>query len=169
VAGWESKGQALLFQGRSSEALGAFRTALELAPERELSLAGAAAAAQEVQQLGPALGYWRRAAAVNPWSPTYRSNLATLLSVSGDWDEAGRQCRAWRELEPGSVEGRMLWVRYLLRAGRTAEARAEFAQVRALRPDDLGLLEAWFSQVEKSAAHSEARSPKPETHPKPGT
>ncbi len=143
-AAGEARGTALALQGRTAEALAAFEAVLARAPGRELALAEAASAAGSLGRRDAALGYWRRAAAANPWAPDYRRNLVLLLVKKEAWDEALPECDAWVRLDPFSTEGRAARVQCLLAAGKKDEARAEFARVEALAPEDLTELELRF-------------------------
>jgi tetratricopeptide (TPR) repeat protein len=142
---WEVEAEVLALLNRRAEALAAYETILAKAPYRESSLMGAAMLAQSQQQLEPALAYWRRAVAENPWQPHYRASLAQLLADQKAWDEARPQCEAWLRLDPASIEARVLWVRCLLKTGDKAGARAEFAKIERLRPPNLPLLQARFA------------------------
>ncbi len=134
VDAWEARGQALEQQGLRSEALAAFQRALALAPKRELSLVGAAVAAQELGQIEAAVRSWRAAVDANPWRPEYRQGLAVLLAQQERWDEAVKQCRAWLRLDPGNLEARKLLIDGLRRRGDEAGARAEEKVLEALQP-----------------------------------
>jgi tetratricopeptide (TPR) repeat protein len=147
VAALESRAYALRALGRRAEALAAYEQVLGVSPGREQALAGAAVLCQELSQHKRALGYWRRAVAANPWRPPYLRNLAVLLAEQEAWDELRPHVESWRRLDPGSVEARVLWIRLLVREGRRAEAREEFARVRALRPANLADLEDWFERL----------------------
>jgi hypothetical protein len=140
----EARGHALALQGHWAEALRAFEAVLARAPEWEMALVGAGTAAEALSKPEEALGYWRRAVAVGPWAPDYRRRLALLLIDREAWDEAGTQCDAWVRLDPFSTEARAARIRCLLAAGRKEEARAEFARVEALAPENLPELEARF-------------------------
>jgi hypothetical protein len=146
LAAGEARGHALALQGRSAEALAAFEAVLARAPEREPALVGAAATAEALARPEAALGYWRRAVAVNPWAPDYRRGLALLLVKKQAWDEAGPECQAWVRLDPTSAEARSTRVLCLLAAGNKDEARAEFARVEALAPDNFPELQARFGK-----------------------
>ncbi len=142
----EARGQALGLQGRWAEALAAFRAVLERSPDRELSLGGAATMAEALGQTDDAVGYWRRAAAVNPWPPEYRRSLALLLVKKEAWAEALPECTAWVRLDPFSAEARATRVACLLATGDKAEARAEFQRVEALAPPNLPELRIRFER-----------------------
>jgi hypothetical protein len=146
---WEAKANALWALGRRPDALATLQTVLTAAPRREGALVRAATLAQEQNQAEAAIDFWRRAAEVNPWQPSYRQSLCQLLARKGAWGDLRPQCEAWLRLDPASTDARQTWVTYLLRTGRKNEARAEFAKLRALRPPNLGQLQAWFDEESK--------------------
>ncbi len=123
VAAWEGKALALGWQGRRAEALAAYETILDKAPARELALAGAAALAQQQNDRERALGYWRRAVAVSPWTADYRRSLAQLLEQERAWDEALTHAEAWLRIDPGSAAARQLRTKCLLHVGRKESSR----------------------------------------------
>ncbi len=145
VAG-QAKGHVLALQNRMSEALAAFEDVLAKAPNQELSLVGAAIAAEELRKAEAAESYWRRSIAANPWEPGYRRNLVLLLIKKEAWDEARPECQAWVRLDPLSAEARAARVSCLLAAGNKDEARAEFARIEALAPSDLAELRIRFDK-----------------------
>jgi tetratricopeptide (TPR) repeat protein len=137
--------EALSLVNRQADALAVYEAVLAGAPDREASLMGAAMLAQSLQRREPALAYWRRAVAANPWHPYYRASLARMLADQKAWDEARPQCEAWLRLDPASIDARVLWVSCLLKTGDKDAARAEFAKVERLRPPDLPVLQARFA------------------------
>jgi predicted CXXCH cytochrome family protein len=146
LAAWEAKGMILQTIRRSEDAIEAFEALLKRAPRHEGALVALGTIHRNLERTDVALGYWRRAVEVNPWAAAYRRNLVLHLADQNAWEEIPPHCQKWLELDPASPEARHLWVACLLRAGRRAEARAEFAKLRALRPPNLRQLEAWFAQ-----------------------
>jgi catechol 2,3-dioxygenase-like lactoylglutathione lyase family enzyme len=142
----EAAGYALAMQNRPTEARAAFEAVLAAAPDRELALVGAAAAAETLGQTEVALGWWRRAVAANPWALGYRRSLALLLVKKEAWQEAQPECQAWVRLDPIRAEARTARVQCLLAAGDKEEARAEFARVEALAPANLRELQIRFAK-----------------------
>jgi tetratricopeptide (TPR) repeat protein len=142
LAAEEELGFALALQGRWQEAAARFASALSKAPGREVALMGAAGAAEELGRVEDAIGLWRRAAAASPWRAEYRRDLAQLLVKSQRWDEARPECEAWVRLDPFSPEARVARVQCLLATGDKEAARAEFARVEALAPNNLIELQA---------------------------
>jgi tetratricopeptide (TPR) repeat protein len=131
---------------RWTEALAAFRGVLEIVPDREQALLGAAIAAEELRQAEASQNYWRRAVAVNPWEPGYHRHLALLLVKKEAWAEAQPACEAWVRVDPMSAEARAARVSCLLAAGQKDEARAEFARIEALAPANLRELQIRFEK-----------------------
>jgi hypothetical protein len=146
---WEAKANALWAVDRRPEALAALQSVLTAAPRREGALTRAAVLAQELNQVETAIDYWRRAVEINPWMADYRRALCQLLVRQEAWDELRPQCEAWLRLDPGSVDARQAWVTCLLHTGHKDEARTEFAKIRALRPPNIGQLQAWFDEESK--------------------
>jgi hypothetical protein len=142
---WEARAEVLALLNRRAEALAAYEAVLARAPNREGSLMGAAMLAHNQQLWEPALAYWRRAVAENPWQPLYRANLGQILADRKAWEEARPQCEAWVRLDPASIEARVLWVRCLLKTGAKAEAEVEFAKIERLQPPNLPVLQARFA------------------------
>jgi len=142
----EAKGGMLMLQNRLPEALAAFEAVLARSPRRERSLAQAARLAQALKQLPTSRLYWQRAVAANPWMVDYRRNLAQLLAHQDAWDDFRPQWEAWMRLNPGDVEARGLWIKYLVARGRLEEAQSELTKLESLRPAFLAELKAWFSE-----------------------
>jgi hypothetical protein len=142
----EARAYALAVRGRPTEALAAFRAVLARAPERELSLVGAATAAEVLGQSETAIGFWRRAVAANPKAPGYRRSLVLLLAKKGAWAAARPECEAWLRRDPLSAEARTVQVSCLLAAGEKTAARAAFARLEALAPPKLGELRIRFAK-----------------------
>ncbi|MGH7225152.1 MAG: tetratricopeptide repeat protein, partial [Gemmataceae bacterium] len=132
--------------GRLTEALASFQSALQLHPQDEDALVGAARATQKLGQLQDCLDYWRRAIAVNPEEPRFRGSYALLLEDAKRWDETRRQCRVWLDRQPNNIEALSLWIRCLLQQGNKDEARRQFARLEALKPTNLDELRKRFEK-----------------------
>jgi Tfp pilus assembly protein PilF len=146
VDAWEAKGQALMLMKSQSAALATFETALSKAPNREISLSAAAMLCQDMNQLEPAIDYWRRAVKINPWAAPYRQNLSVLLAHQQAWSDLRPQCEAWVRLVPADVAARKLWVTCLLKEGKPEEAKAEFDKIERMKPPNLRELQDWFRE-----------------------
>jgi Tfp pilus assembly protein PilF len=143
---WEAKGKILQTLRRPTAALDAFESLLKQAPRHEGALVTLGTINRDLRRPDAALAYWRRAVEVNPWVPEYQKNLVLHLADCNAWKELSPHCQKWLQLDPASPEARQLWVQCLIKKGRRDEARAEFAKIRALRPPNLGKLEAWFAE-----------------------
>jgi tetratricopeptide (TPR) repeat protein len=117
VAAWEARGFVLWRLGRGPEGLASLEAALARAPEREAALTYAAVLAAALGRDGEAVGYWRRAIAVNPWCSLYHYRLAKLLAARRDWVAALEECDAALRLNPFHEETRALREQCLGRAG----------------------------------------------------
>jgi tetratricopeptide (TPR) repeat protein len=143
---WAAKGKILQIVRRPEAAIEAFEALLRRAPHHEGALVTLGAIHRDEGHREEALGYWRRAVEVNPFVAEYRKNLVFHLADQNAWEELRPHCEKWLELDPASVEARQVWVQCLIKSGRKAEARAEFAKIRALRPPNLRQREAWFAE-----------------------
>src|SRR5262249_38296253 len=85
VAAWQARGLVPRRWGRPAEGLGALSRALARASEREPALTYAAVLSAGLGRDDEAIGYWRRAVALNPWCSPYRYRLAKSLATRGDW------------------------------------------------------------------------------------
>jgi hypothetical protein len=146
LAAGEAWGYALALRGQRDKALTAFEAVLGRSPDRERALAGAALVAEEMGRPDAARDFWRRAVAVDPEAADYRGRLARLLLEQQAWGAARAECDAWVRLDPFSAEARAVRVRCLLGEGKKDEARAEFASIEALAPDNLVELRARFER-----------------------
>jgi hypothetical protein len=145
-AAGEALGYALAAQDRSTDALEVLQAVLAKAPQQESALTTAALLAETMGKTEVAVGYWQRAAAVNPWAPAYRQRLALLLVKLESWDAALAECDLWIRLDPLNAAARAARVSCLLSADNKAEARAEFARIVALAPANLTELKIRFER-----------------------
>jgi hypothetical protein len=151
VEALQALADTLILLRRPAEALRTVEAALRHSPGREMLLARAGQLAQDLGDREAALGYWRRAAAANPWLSEPHAQLATLLAGRGAWEEARTRCRDWLRLDPESVPARLLWVRCLLHDGNRTEARAEVEKLALLQPGSRERLEGWFAEQTREA------------------
>jgi tetratricopeptide (TPR) repeat protein len=141
-------GATLRFTEQPREALTVYERVLARAPERERTLAEAGMASSLCGRADDALGYWRRAVAVNPRRWRYHYEVAQLLSERHQRAEALAECAAALRLNPAHVETRVVQVACLLDDGRKDEARAAFARLLALKPPREEELRRWFSRYD---------------------
>jgi tetratricopeptide (TPR) repeat protein len=143
---WAAKGKILQTIRRPAAAQEAFESLLKRAPRHEGALVSLGTIHRDQGRVEEGMPYWRKAVEVNPYVAEYLKNLVFHLADCGSWDELRPYCRKWLDLDPASVEARQLWVQCLISDGRKAEAREEFNRIRALRPLNLPMLEAWFAR-----------------------
>jgi tetratricopeptide (TPR) repeat protein len=106
-----------------AEGLEDLRSVLERVPEREAALTYAAVLAADLGHNEEAVGYWRRAVAVNPWMSPYRARLARLLADRRDWAGALAECDAALRVNPFRDEVRSLREECLRRTGKPVTPR----------------------------------------------
>jgi hypothetical protein len=145
VPAWEARGTTLWLLGRQAEALTAFETALAKAPRREEALTYAAYLAGADGRADTAVGYWRRAIALNPWCSQYRYRLARLLTELERWPEAVAEGEAAVRLNPFSEDVRLLLIRGYLNTGKKDRANAELDTLLRMKPADAEALRRWFA------------------------
>lgn len=86
-------------------------------------------------QPGHAEEQYRAAVAIDPANPAYRINLGVLLQKQGKLAESEAQLRTAIGLEPKNAHAHLALAKVLsAEPDRSAEAEAEFAQVRTLDP-----------------------------------
>ncbi len=146
VPAWEAKGYALHYQEKNEEALDAFRHALQLAPDREWSLFGAAQLASQLGRSEAAVTFWQRAIALNPWNWEYHDELAKVYAHRQEWKNAAEQCQETLKLNIAASETRKLLVKCLLRLGEKTKARKEFEILLDFEPPDPEALRRWFAE-----------------------
>lgn len=144
--GWESLAQAWILQRRPENALSALRRASAQMPLNDRYLALTAQLTLEQGRADESLRLWERAAEIKPYEVAHRRALTVLLDRRGDWAVAAKHARAWVRFEPGNVDGRQLLIRSLVEMGQRDEARRAFDALRALKPENLDELEAWYKR-----------------------
>jgi hypothetical protein len=143
---WEAKGCALALLMRREEALAAFDTALRLAPQRERVLSIAAQVADRLGRDDAMISYFQRGVAANPWSWSFRYNLALCFVQRQEWRPALEEAEAALRLNPTHLGTRQTLVTCCLRTGDQERARKEFETLLALYPADAESLRRWFAE-----------------------
>jgi tetratricopeptide (TPR) repeat protein len=157
-AAWDARGDALWFQGRKEEAQVAYDSALERAPDREITLARAAALAGAMKRPVEARAYWERALRVNPWRWQYHFDLARVQAQGEDWQGALAECQQALLMYPAHLGTRQLLILCCLRRGDRTRAEKELAVLVGLTPEDKREpLRRWFAAQERLPGAS--RSP----------
>jgi predicted CXXCH cytochrome family protein len=136
-------------QGQGKEALAVHEAILQQAPGREQSLLDAAALAEHFNQEEKAVALWKRVIAVDPWLADAHYRLAVHLAQQERWQEAIAECRKAVEINPASVEQRVLLITCYVRSGQKDKAAKEFAALEILQPRDLDVLRRWFADQTK--------------------
>jgi hypothetical protein len=147
LSAWEAKGSALWFRGRLPEALAAYETALQKAPQREMVLFLAANLAMRMKRWDNARSYGERVLRVNPWRWEYHQILASVHAQNQEWRSAVQECEATLKLNPAHLLTRQLLVMCLIREGSKARAQAEFDVLLGMSPPkQQEALPSWFAR-----------------------
>jgi Flp pilus assembly protein TadD len=146
VAALQARGYALWQQNRRAEAGASFQAGLRLAPENETTLMYAASLAAEMGQVDQALGLWRRAVQINPWTARSHFELARLFIIRKEWASAVDESREVLRLNPFHLEARKVLIVCYQQMRDMPKARAEFRRLMELNPPNPQLLQEWFDQ-----------------------
>jgi tetratricopeptide (TPR) repeat protein len=129
-------GLALEQQGRQTEALAHYQTALRLAPGSAEAHNDLANLLDDAGQTHAALGHYQAALRLNPNAPLAHCNLATLLVKLGRFEEARQEYLEAARLQPDNPHPYYLLGKALLRQGLSTEAIRQFRHALELDPND---------------------------------
>jgi superkiller protein 3 len=101
-----NRGVELLKQGQVVEAVGHFRTALQMAPGYTEAQGNLAYAYEQSGRLDEAVAAYQKLLELEPKNAVALNNLATLYSRSGRHDDAIRELEALVQADPGSETAR---------------------------------------------------------------
>lgn len=101
-----SRGVALVKQGKAAEAVAEFRAAVEIFPKYTTAQGNLAHAYQQAGRLDDAMTAYQKLLDLEPTNATARNNLATLYSRNGRHEEAIREFESLLEREPGNEAAR---------------------------------------------------------------
>jgi len=150
---WCRLGEALRAQGKTAEAIGCYRRALEECPDwgPAYSWLGFLYAKQGDYQR--AHDHYRRCAELNPRSPKALTDLANLLPRLGRAGEAVELLKKALKCEPGHERSHQALWRALLLVGRRREAIAALRAARESLPSDGKLMceLAWLLSTSSQA------------------
>jgi hypothetical protein len=144
VACWEAKGWALALKGLENDALNAYDKALELAPEREMSLLVASSEAERLGRHDQAIAYLRRLIKVNPLVWDYHLSLSRQLAATKDWQGCLAESEAALKLNPTGSDALTFLITSCFRLGEEDRAKREFEKLLALKPSEDLALRLWF-------------------------
>ncbi len=127
-------GDALGLLGRYQDALVQFKKSLELEPNEETALLGAAAMAELMRKPG-ALKYQMRLVEINPAVAEYHASLSRHLLKTDPTRAVDFSQRAL-ELNPASIFARRVHIESLLRSNQLDEAKAQYKLYQQLGAKD---------------------------------
>jgi len=108
-----------------------------------------------------ALGYYERAAKINPNYPVLEVNLGIVKSALGDPETAERHFLRALELQPDYAQGHYYYARWLVEHGRTPQAMTHLERAIAISPGDVHpnrmLLDAYAALDDAASLAAHAR------------
>ncbi|MFL5242291.1 MAG: multiheme c-type cytochrome [Gemmataceae bacterium] len=149
---WHAKGYALWLSRHPEEALTAFESALDLAPQRWPTLQFAGSVAAQLGSFDKAFRYWQDAANANPNSVRSHTELASLWMMQKNWMQTEKECLAALRLDPFQLAARKVLVECYVRQGLRGSADQEFAKLLALYPASDKQLVKWFKELRDDTA-----------------
>lgn len=129
-------GDIYLGQGKTAEAMTAFRTAIQVDPEFAEAHNGLGAAAMSAGDASAAETALREAVRLRPEWPQARANLASLLAVTDRFPEAKHHFELTLQLNPSFTAAHSAYATALAERGLFAEARPHYEQAIQLSPTD---------------------------------
>ena len=133
--GWKVLGGVYAHMGRTSEAISANKTAVELSPQDTEAHYNLAIVLKALGRLDEAESSYRQVLALEPKYVTAHYNLGIMLQELARYDEAEASYAQAIALEPNLAEARNNLGVVLQELGRLDEAEASYAQAIALDPD----------------------------------
>jgi Flp pilus assembly protein TadD len=97
-----SRGAALMRDGKAAEAIEHFRAAVELSPGYATAQGNLAYAYEQAGQTDEAMAAYQKVLDLDPANTTVRNNLATLYSKAGRHDDAIREYETLVARDPGN-------------------------------------------------------------------
>lgn len=155
---YDNLGNELQLQGRTTEALSAYRAALRIDPSYVDARVNAATSLISLGRTDEALTELREAVREDPELVEAQCHLANLLAERQDFLEAARHYRAALELNSRSVAAHYNYGNLLYRCGQLDEAEAQFKAALDARPSHseshnaLGKLDAQRGDTAKAIA-----------------
>jgi protein O-mannosyl-transferase len=135
AVGYYAVGTMLAKEGRSGEAVHAYRRALKLRPDLWSWHAEVADLLYGQGRLAAAEAHYRKAVALRPDEPVVRNSLANVLMRQDRLQPARRQLEAALARRPDFAEAHNNLGIVLAREGRLREAVGEFEAALRVRPD----------------------------------
>lgn len=132
----ENLGEAIFKQGRTDEAIGHFKRALQIEPNLATSHASLGAALLRKGQWNDALAHLRRALEIDPKQAPAHSSLGVALLEMGRPDESLAHLRKALEIDPNDNDVNYNLANTFLHMGRANEALAHYTKALQLDPID---------------------------------
>src|SRR3989441_506865 len=133
--GQYSLGLALVRQGKLTEAIEHFKTALQIKPDYPDAHTNVGAALADQGKLAEAIDYYREALQSKPDDALAHYNWGVALARQGKMEEAIGHYRQALQSKPNYAEAHINWGVALAQQGKPAEAIDHYRQALQLKPD----------------------------------
>ncbi len=146
-------------EGRTTEAIGYFRQAVEFKPDCRDIWLNMGRCHVALQQYRDAVACFRKAIEIDPETPTNRVLLGFALLQSGETEESARELQRVVERHPDNHDARFFFGMARLIQGKKRDAEEQFNEVLLRNPDNaaahnnLGLLLLAGGKVDGAVAH----------------
>ncbi len=128
-------GQCLADRGRIDEAIGYYRTALEIMPDFSDAHYSLGVALEKRGEIDEAITHYQQAVSISPGLMQAQNNLGVALAKGGRIDEAIVHYRQALKTSPDYAEAHSNLAAALAKRGQTNEAMDHFREAVRLKPD----------------------------------
>src|SRR6266571_4161992 len=154
--GQYSLGLALVRQGKLTEAIEHFKTALQIKPEYPDAHTNVGAALADQGKLAEAIDYYREALQSKPGYAIAHINWGVALAQQGKPAEAIEHYRQALQLKPDSAEAHANWGLALADQGKLAEAIDHYRQALQIKPESTEVHIIWGTALADRGRLAEA-------------
>jgi tetratricopeptide (TPR) repeat protein len=132
---------------KHGKALETYEKALALDQTNELALARAGDEAVALKKADLALGYFQRAAAVNPFNASYHSNQARIFATQEKWEKAAEEARTALNLSFDNKSVHQILIMALIHLDKKSEAEVQVGILERLKPSQAEAIRKWFDAI----------------------
>src|SRR5438046_2666115 len=154
--GQYSLGLALVRQGKLTEAIEHFKTALQIKPDYPDAHTNVGAALADQGKLAEAIDHYREALQSKPDDALAHSNWGVALAQQGKPAEAIEHYRQALQLKPDSAEAHANWGLALADQGKLAEAIDHYRLALQIKPDSAEFHVIWGTALADRGRLAEA-------------
>jgi len=139
-------GEAIYKLGRTAEAIGHFKRALQIEPNEATIHGSLGSALMKIGQTKAALTHFQQSLEINPKQASVHSSLGVALLETGRAEESLAHLQTAVKIDPADADAHYNLGNTFLHLGRANEAVAEYTRALNINPDDTQALNnmAWI-------------------------